>query len=85
LPGQAEVPPKFPLIEAKIGDNASECTLEELNTIRKRYCSEVKLSEIVFHLLAYVESNGGGGAPSSAPIDGKKQFSTLFSTYKPGM
>ena len=57
LPGQAEVPPKFSLIEAKIGENASEYTLEQLNTIRKRYCSELRLSEIVFHLLALVESN----------------------------
>ena len=57
LPGQTEIPPKFSLIEAKIGQNASECTLEQLNRIRKRYCSEVKLSEIVFHLVAVVESN----------------------------
>ena len=57
LPGQAEVPPKFSLIEAKIGENAGEYTLEQLNTIRKRYCSELRLSEIVFHLLALVESN----------------------------
>ena len=57
LPGQTEIPPKFSLIEAKIGRNASECTLEELNTLRKRFCSEVKLSEIVFHLVAVVESN----------------------------
>ena len=57
LPGQTDIPPKFSLIEAKIGQNASECTLEQLNTIRKRYCSELRLSEIVFHLVAVVESN----------------------------
>ena len=57
LPGQTEIPPKFSLIEAKIGQNASECTLEQLNIIRKRFCSEVKLSEIVFHLVAVIESN----------------------------
>ena len=57
LPGQTEIPPKFSLIEAKIGQNASECTLEQLDKIRKRYCGEVKLSEIVFHLVAVVESN----------------------------
>ena len=57
LPGQADTPPNFSLIEAKIGQNASECTLEQLNTIRKRYCSEVKLSEIIFHPVAVVESN----------------------------
>ena len=57
FPGQPEVPPKFSLIEAKIGEDASKCTLEQLNTIRRRYCSEVRLSEIVFHLVAVVESN----------------------------
>ena len=57
LPGQPEIPPKFSLVEAKIDRDASKCTLEQLNTIRKKYCSEVKLSEIVFHLVAVVDSN----------------------------
>ena len=57
FPGQTETPPKFSLIEAKIGEDASKCTLEQLNRLRKRYCSEVQLSEIVFHLVAVVESN----------------------------
>ena len=57
IPGQTEIPPKFSLIEAKIGEDASKCTLEQLNRLRKRYCSEVKLSEIVFHLVAVVEFN----------------------------
>jgi hypothetical protein len=57
LPGQSEIPPKFSLMEAKIGEDASKCTLEQLNTLRKRYCSEVKLSQIVFHLVSVVELN----------------------------
>ena len=57
LPGQPETPHKFSLIEAKIGDDASKCTLQQIDTIRKKYCSEVKLSEIVFHLVAVVDSN----------------------------
>ena len=57
FPGQTEIPPKFSLIETKIGEDASKCTLEQLNRLRKRYCSEVKLSEIVFHLVAVVESD----------------------------
>ena len=61
LPGQTEIPPKFSLLEAKLGWNASKCTLEQINTIRKRYCSEVRLSEIIFHLIAIVDSYGGGG------------------------
>ena len=57
FPGQTEIPPKFSFIEAKIGEDASKCTLEHLNKIRKRYCGEAKLSEIVCHLVAVVESN----------------------------
>ena len=57
FPGQTEIPPNFSLIEAKIGKDASSCTLEQLNRLRKRYCSEVKLSDIVFHLVTVVESN----------------------------
>ena len=50
LPGQTEIPPKFSLIEAKIGEDASKCTLEQLNRLRKRYCSEVQLSFIWWQL-----------------------------------
>ena len=57
LPAQTKIPPKFSLIVAKIGENVSECTLEQLNNIRKRFCSEVRLSEIVSHLVALVDSN----------------------------
>ena len=57
FPGQSEVPQKFCLFQAKIDGDASECTLEQINVIRRRYCCEVKLSEIVFHLVAVVESN----------------------------
>ena len=57
LSGQPKVSPNFSLIEAKIGGDASECTLQQINIIRKRYCSEVRLSEVIFHLVAVVESN----------------------------
>ena len=57
FPGQTEIPPKFSFIETKIGEDASKCTLEYLNRIRKRYCSEVKLSDIICHLVVVVESN----------------------------
>ena len=57
LPGEPEVPPKFSLMKAKIGKDPSKYTLEEVNTIRKQYCSKLKLSEIVLHLLTFKESN----------------------------
>ena len=57
FPGEPKIPPKFSLVEAKIGQDPSKCSLEELNKIRKKVCIEVKLSEIVFHLVAVVDSN----------------------------
>ena len=56
LPGEPEVPPKFSLLKAKIGEDPSKYTLEEVNIIRKQYCSKLKLSEIVLHLLTFKES-----------------------------
>lgn len=57
FPGQSKPPPNFCLIEAKIGQDAGKVTLEKLNIIRRKICSEVKLSEILFHLVALAESN----------------------------
>ena len=57
FPGQAEVSPNFSRIKAKFGENFSDYTLEEVNKIRKEYCSGLRLSEIVFHMLAFVTSN----------------------------
>ena len=55
LPGQAEAPTKFYLL--KIDEDPHKYTLKELDIIRRRYCPEMLLSEIVFHLIAKVESN----------------------------
>ena len=57
FPGQSQIPPNISLIEAKIDEDASKCTVEQLNMIVRRYCSEVRLSENVFRLMAVVESN----------------------------
>ena len=57
LPGEPEVPPKFSLLKARIGEDASKYTLEEVNKIRKDYCGNLKLSEMVVHLLTFKKSN----------------------------
>ena len=57
LPGQRKTPPNFDMLKAKIGEDASKCTLERINTLRKRFCAEVKLSEIIFCLIALEDSN----------------------------
>ena len=55
LHSQLEVPSKFSLIEAKIGQDASECTLEQVDVIKKQYCSELHLSEMMLHLNAVAD------------------------------
>ena len=57
LPGKKETPSNFEVLKAKIGENARECTLDRINTLRKRFCAEVRLSEIVFCLIALEDSN----------------------------
>ena len=57
IPGQHQIPKTFSLLEAKIGQDAGKCTLKKVNAIRVRYCGEVKLSKIIFHLVAITKSN----------------------------
>ena len=57
LPGQQEAPPNFSILKAKIGDDAKTCTLAKIDSLRKRLCAEIRLSEIIFRLIALEESN----------------------------
>ena len=57
LPGEPEIPPKFELLEAKISQDATKYTLAEMNDLRRTFCAETRLSEIVFHLVALKHSN----------------------------
>ena len=57
LPGQKETPPNFEVLKAKIGEDANKCTLERIDTLRKRFCAQVRLSEIIFCLIALEDSN----------------------------
>ena len=56
LPGKLEAPPNFEILRIKIGKDANKCTLAEINSIRRRLCGEVKLSDIVFRLIALEDS-----------------------------
>ena len=56
-PGKQQAPEKFEVLKAKIGKNASTCTLDEINALRRRFCAELQLSEVVFCLIALEESN----------------------------
>ena len=57
LPGQPEIPQNFELIKAKICKDAKKCTIAEINQLRRRLCCEIKLSEIVFHIISLEDSN----------------------------
>ena len=60
LPGQPEIPQNCELIKAKVGKDISKCTLFEIESLRLRFCADVRLSEIVFHLIALEDSCGVG-------------------------
>ena len=57
IPGQFQEDHNFSLLEAKIGLDAGKYTLKKVNDIRFCYCSKVKLSKIIFHLVAITKSN----------------------------
>ena len=57
LPGEPNIPPEFELLKAKISEDASNYTLEKINDLRRKFCAEIRLSEIVFHLVAIEDSN----------------------------
>ena len=46
-PGQQEIPPNFSKLLAKSDQDPNTYTLYELDQLRKRYCCELKLSELV--------------------------------------
>ena len=52
-----EIPSKFSLMEAKVGQDASKYTLEQIDMVKRRYCSELQLPDIVLCLIAVAEAN----------------------------
>ena len=56
-PGQQEIPPNFSKLRAKIDEDPSTYTLYELDQLRKRFCSGVKLTDIVFVLIGLETAN----------------------------
>ena len=57
LPGEPEIPPRFELLRVKIGKDATKYTLAEMNDLRRTFCAEIRLCEIVFHLVTLKPSN----------------------------
>ena len=56
-PGQQEVPPNFSKLRAKIGEDPSMYTLYELDQLRRRFCSGVKLTDIVLAIIGLEMAN----------------------------
>ena len=56
-PGKQQAPEKFEVLKTKIGKDVSTCTLDEINLLRRRFCAEIKLSDVILCLIALEESN----------------------------
>ena len=54
LPGHEGYSPFFSPFMAKLDDDPCKYTLEDLDKIRRRYCSVLRLSEVVFYVLTKV-------------------------------
>ena len=56
-PGQQEIPPTFSKLRAKIDDDPSTYTLYKLDQLRKRFCSGIKLTDVVLVLIGMETAN----------------------------
>ena len=56
-PGQQEIPANFSRLRAKIDEDPASYTLYRLDQLRKRYCCEIRLTELVFVIIGLNMSN----------------------------
>ena len=56
-PGQQETPPNFSKLRAKIDEDPTTYTLYRLDQLRRRYCCEHKLTELIFVIIGLDMSN----------------------------
>ena len=57
FPGQQEVPLHYSVLKANINENMFTFTLEQLNQLRRKYCCEARLSELVCVIIGIEKSN----------------------------
>ena len=57
LPGRQELPPHFNKLQMVIDKDPGKCSLRMVNDLRKQFCSETQLSEIVFVLIGIGKAN----------------------------
>ena len=56
-PGRQELPPHFDRLQMMINKEPGKCSLRLVNDLRKRFCNETQLSEIVFVLIGIRKAN----------------------------
>ena len=56
-PGRLELPPHFDRLQMMIDKDPGKCSLRLVNDLRRRFCSETHLSEIVFVLIGIRKAN----------------------------
>ena len=56
-PGRRDIPPHFEELKAVIGEDPGTYTLRRLDSLRKRFCSETRLSEVVLSLIGVGRKN----------------------------
>ena len=56
-PGQCEIPPHFEKLQMVIDEDPSKYTLRQLDNLRKRFCSQARLSEVVLVLIGVGRKN----------------------------
>ena len=57
LPGRHKLPPNFEKLQMVIEQNPGSYSLRRLDNLRKQFCSETQLSEIVFVLIGIGKAN----------------------------
>ena len=56
-PGQQEIPPNFSQLKATIDEDPTSYTLYALDQLQKRYCCELKLTDLVFVIIGLKNLN----------------------------
>ena len=56
-PGKQEIPPNFSKLQAKIDQDRTTYSLYRLDQLRKRYCCELKLSNLIFVIIGLEVAN----------------------------
>ena len=84
-PGQRDIPPHFEELRAVINEDPGTYTLRKLDNLRKKFCSETRLSEVVLILIGVGRKRSftlSWGVPSIFVPQLKSVISSLRSFYQ---